>query len=206
MTGKLLLVVEDDVDTLQACEMLFRSRGHEVEGAADGLAALFKALALRPDLVVLDLGLPLMDGLDVLRRLRMQIIRRIPVLVLTGRAAHDVATAARREGADDVMISTVEGPTVVGEMSLITERPHSATVRARTVCAFQLLTRSQFDRLLKSESLAAYKLVATLADVIAGRLTRMDEKFAELARRSADAPYAEEVAAFRHKLFGEWKI
>ena len=112
----------------------------------------------------------------------------------------------RHAGADDVVISTVEAPTVVGEMSLITERPHSATVRARTLCSFHLLTRSQFDRLLKGESLAAYKVVATLADVIAGRLTRMDEKFAELARRGGDAPYADEVAAFRQKLFGEWRI
>jgi CRP-like cAMP-binding protein len=112
----------------------------------------------------------------------------------------------RNTGEDDVVISTVEAPTVVGEMSLITERPHSATVRARTTCAFHLLTRSQFDRLLKSESLAAYKLVATLADVIAGRLTRMDEKFVELSRRTADPPYVDELAAFRQKLFGEWRV
>lgn len=64
-------------------------------------------------------------------------------------------------GGDGVVISTVMAPTVVGEMSLITDRPHSATVRARLPCEFQLLTRSQFERLLKNESLAAYKLVAT---------------------------------------------
>jgi CRP-like cAMP-binding protein len=60
-------------------------------------------------------------------------------------------------GHDDVIISTVEAPTVVGELSLITERPHSATVRARTACELRLLTRSQFERLLQSESVAAYK-------------------------------------------------
>jgi CRP-like cAMP-binding protein len=109
------------------------------------------------------------------------------------------------EGREDVVISTVEAPSVVGEMSLITERPHSATVRARTACAFQLLTRSQFERLLKSESLAAYKVVATLADVIAGRLIRMDEKFVELAR-GADDPDAEDLAAFRRRLFSEWQL
>ncbi|HEX9818200.1 MAG TPA: cyclic nucleotide-binding domain-containing protein [Methylomirabilota bacterium] len=109
-------------------------------------------------------------------------------------------------GQDDVIISTVEAPTVVGEMSLITERPHSATVRARTACEFRLLTRSQFERLLQSENLAAYKVVATLADVIAGRLTRMDEKFAELARRGDGPPMAEELAAFRRKLFSEWTV
>jgi CRP-like cAMP-binding protein len=105
----------------------------------------------------------------------------------------------------DVVISAVEAPSVLGEMSLITERPHSATVRARTACAFQLLTRSQFERLLKGESLAAYKLVATLADVIAGRLIRMDEKFVELARERDD-PRAEDLSAFRRKLFSEWSV
>jgi CRP-like cAMP-binding protein len=117
-----------------------------------------------------------------------------------------VEVAKRYAGADDVVLCTVEAPTVVGEMSLITERPHSATVRARTRCDFQLLTRSQFDRLLKSESLAAYKVVATLADVIAGRLTLMDEKFVELARRDDDPPRAQELAAFRQRLFGEWQV
>jgi hypothetical protein len=61
-----------------------------------------------------------------------------------------------------------------------------------TPCKFQLLTRSQFDRLLKSESLAAYKVVAALADVIARRLGRMDEKFVELAGRSEGPPPIEE--------------
>jgi CRP-like cAMP-binding protein len=98
-------------------------------------------------------------------------------------------------GGGDVVIAMVEAPAVLGEMNLLTEQPHSATVRAVTPCRFQLLTRSQFDRLLKSESLAAYKVVAALADVIARRLGRMDEKFAELARRGVGAPPIEEPGA-----------
>ena len=105
----------------------------------------------------------------------------------------------------DVDIATLEAPSVIGEMSLITERPHSATVRARTACSFQVLTRSQFDRLLKNENLAAYKLVTTLAGVIAGRLISMDAKFVELTRRSDD-PRADELVAFRRKLFSEWAV
>jgi CRP/FNR family transcriptional regulator, cyclic AMP receptor protein len=106
----------------------------------------------------------------------------------------------------DVLITTVEAPTVLGEMSLITERPHSATVRALTACEFQLLTRSQFDRLLKGENLAAYKVVATLAEVMAWRLSRMDDKVVELARRRDCPPPVEELAAFKHKLFSEWNF
>jgi CRP-like cAMP-binding protein len=88
----------------------------------------------------------------------------------------------------DVSIAVIEAPTVLGEMNLLTDRPHSATVRAVTACEFQLLTRSQFSRLLGSESLAAYKVVAALADVIARRLDRMDEKFAELAAQGEPPP------------------
>lgn len=103
-----------------------------------------------------------------------------------------------------VIIASVEAPSVLGEMSLITDRPHSATVRARTNCEFRLLTRSQFDRLLQAENLAAYKVVATLADVIAWRLNRMDEKFVELSRRGENPQPVEELAMFKQKLFNEW--
>ena len=103
-----------------------------------------------------------------------------------------------------VLIASVEAPSVLGEMSLITDRPHSATVRARTNCEFRLLTRPQFERLLQAESLAAYKVVATLADVIAWRLNRMDEKFVELSRRGEYLRPVEELATFKQKLFNEW--
>jgi CRP-like cAMP-binding protein len=110
----------------------------------------------------------------------------------------------REAGGADQRIATVEAPTVVGEMSLITDRPHSATVRALTGCEGRLLTRAQFERLLQSESLAAYKIVLTLADVIARRLNRMDEKVMELSRRMGGAQPVEELAAYKQKLFFEW--
>ncbi|PYM22805.1 MAG: hypothetical protein DMD78_13705 [Candidatus Rokuibacteriota bacterium] len=105
----------------------------------------------------------------------------------------------------DRRIATVEAPTVVGEMSLITDRPHSATVRALNGCEGRLLTRAQFERLLQSESLAAYKIVLTLADVIARRLNMMDEKVLELTRRAGPAQEpVEELARYKQKLFNEW--
>jgi CRP/FNR family cyclic AMP-dependent transcriptional regulator len=113
-----------------------------------------------------------------------------------------------KQGADgsDAPIATVAAPTVLGEMGLITDRPHSATIRAVTACEFRLLTRAQFDRLLLAESLAAYKVVATLAAVIAKRLNKMDEKVRELSRQPERATPVEELATFKHKLFNEWSI
>jgi DNA-binding response OmpR family regulator len=108
MTTRLVLVADDDEDTVAAYDVLFRSRGFATEFASDGPAVLYRALELRPHLIVLDLGLPLMDGLEVLRRLRAQGIPRIPVLILTGHASAEIAAAARREGADDVMTKPCE--------------------------------------------------------------------------------------------------
>ncbi|HEY2995432.1 MAG TPA: cyclic nucleotide-binding domain-containing protein [Methylomirabilota bacterium] len=110
----------------------------------------------------------------------------------------------REPDGSDRRIATVEAPTVVGEMSLLTDRPHSATVRALSACEGRLLTRAQFERLLQSESLAAYKVVLTLADVIAKRLNKMDEKVMELTRQAAPAPHVEEFAEYKQKLFNEW--
>ena len=113
-----------------------------------------------------------------------------------------------KRGADGTpqSLGTIGAPTVLGEMSLITARPHSATVAAVTECDFALLTRSQFERLIASESLAAYKLVATIAEVLAGRVARLDAKVLELSRRQDCPPPVGELAAFQRKLFSEWSF
>ena len=107
-----------------------------------------------------------------------------------------------KDGTSEVL-ATIAAPTVLGEISLLTEGPHTASVRAKTPCEFSLLTTTQFHRLLREESLAAYKVIAVLAEVLARRLHRMDEKFVEISRQSASA-HGEELSTFRQKLFTEW--
>jgi CRP/FNR family cyclic AMP-dependent transcriptional regulator len=102
-------------------------------------------------------------------------------------------------------LATIDAPTVLGEISLLSEGPHTASVRAKTACEFSLLTTTQFRRLLRDESLAAYKVIATLAEVLARRLRRMDDKFVEVSRASGSAP-VEELTAFKEKLFTEWSV
>ena len=103
-------------------------------------------------------------------------------------------------------IATLEAPTVVGEMSLVTERAHSATMRTRTDCEFLLLAKPAFLELLQQERLAAYKVLATIAEVLARRLQRMDEKVMELSTQQDRPPAVEELAAFKQKLFSEWSF
>jgi len=77
-------------------------------------------------------------------------------------------------------LAKVDAPSLLGEMSLITDRPASATVMAVTECELQLLTKAQFQRLIASENIAAYKLVMSVAGVLAERLAKLDRKMLEL--------------------------
>src|SRR5262249_16137047 len=77
-------------------------------------------------------------------------------------------------------LAKLEAPTLIGEMSLITDRPSSPTVGATSEWELQVLTRAQFQRLIAADSIAAYKLVMTIAGVLAERLAKLDRKILEL--------------------------
>lgn len=122
--------------------------------------------------------------------------------MLTGGTVDIVKTAP---GGGAQVIATLDAPTLLGEMSLLTDRPHSASVRAATDCEFWVLTRPQFLRLLESESLAAYKVVLTIAEVLARRLYRMDEKVVELSALHGSPPPVDEIVRFNEKLLSGWE-
>jgi CRP/FNR family transcriptional regulator, cyclic AMP receptor protein len=111
-----------------------------------------------------------------------------------------------KRGADgeNQTLATVNGPTILGEMGLLTDRPRAATVQAVTDCEFHLLTRTQFQRLLDRESLAAYKLIASVADVLADRLDMMDQKILDVPERHEEPAPVEEPSSWRKKLFSGW--
>jgi len=94
-----ILVVDDDSALLRTIRINLRARDYEVVLAVSGRQALAAMSADRPDLVILDLGLPDMDGMDVLRRLRAS--SAIPVIVLSARHDADDKVEALDEGADD---------------------------------------------------------------------------------------------------------
>ena len=98
-----ILVVDDDPAVSGSLERALRLEGYEVETAADGTAAL-RALALSsPDALVLDLGLPDIDGLEVCRRLRLA-GDDTPVLILTARDAVNDRVQGLDAGADDYLV------------------------------------------------------------------------------------------------------
>jgi len=98
-----VLLVEDDPAVRGAVERALRHAGHQPALAADGVRALEQATAVPYDAVILDLGLPGLDGLEVCRRLRAS-GNQVPVLMLTARAAVADRVAGLDAGADDYLV------------------------------------------------------------------------------------------------------
>ena len=94
-----VLVVDDDPAILRTLSINLRARGYDVETAGDGRSALQIVGERMPDVVILDLGLPDLDGVTVLKRLRA--FGRVPVVVLSARHESDDKVEALDEGADD---------------------------------------------------------------------------------------------------------
>ncbi|MEU1273385.1 response regulator [Streptomyces sp. NPDC005799] len=94
-----VLVVEDDPQLVRALVINLQARKYGVDSAPDGATALRLAAARQPDVVMLDLGLPDMDGIDVIKALRGW--TRVPVLVLSARQGSEEKVAALDAGADD---------------------------------------------------------------------------------------------------------
>ncbi|HEV2061823.1 MAG TPA: response regulator transcription factor [Solirubrobacteraceae bacterium] len=117
-----VLVVEDDEDIALALQRSLRMEGYEVRIAADGEAALDFAGAFHPDLVVLDLGLPKLDGIEVARRLRAD--GDVPILMLTARDALESRVAGLDSGADDYLVKPFERQELLARLrALLRRRP-----------------------------------------------------------------------------------
>ncbi|SFK85523.1 Response regulator receiver domain-containing protein, partial [Streptosporangium canum] len=97
-----LLLVEDDAQVRSALTRALTERGHAVTSACAGMPGLTRALEDRPDLVVLDLGLPDLDGCEVLRMLRA--VSAVPVIVATARDDEPEIVRALDAGADDYVV------------------------------------------------------------------------------------------------------
>jgi two-component system KDP operon response regulator KdpE len=97
--GPTVLVVEDDDETRRVLVRELGARGYRIDEARDGRAALRRWEARRPDVVLLDLGLPDMDGLTIITRIRRD--ATTPIVILSGRYAEREKVAALERGADD---------------------------------------------------------------------------------------------------------
>jgi two-component system, cell cycle response regulator DivK len=104
-SAPLVLLVDDSEDTVEAYEQFLRHVGMRVASARDGEEALAKVAELSPDAVVLDLGLPKIDGWDVAKRIKSDpATNRIPVIALTGHATDNARSRALASGVDEFCV------------------------------------------------------------------------------------------------------
>jgi two-component system response regulator MprA len=120
-TGR-VLVVEDDTEIADVLRRSLRQEGYEVKTSADGVEALDVATGFVPDLVVLDLGLPRLDGVEVCRRLRAE--GDVPILMLTARAETEDRVSGLDSGADDYLVKPFERQELLARIrALLRRRP-----------------------------------------------------------------------------------
>ncbi len=159
----LVLVVDDDEAQRHVLSRMLRNEGYAVAAAADGESGLVAIVEHRPDLVVLDLSLPGVDGFDVCRRLRADPhTATLPVIVLTGHTSIDDTVAALDAGADDFLAKPFQ----------------QAELFARMRSAFRL--RRAMTRLER-----ATEIVASLANAVEAKDERLVHHCRWLAHHAA---------------------
>jgi two-component system response regulator MprA len=122
IVGGRVLVIEDDAEITDVLRRSLRSEGYEVRTAEDGVEALDAASDFVPDLVVVDLGLPRLDGMEVVRRLRGD--GDVPILILTARTETDERVTGLDGGADDYLTKPFEYQELLARIrALLRRRP-----------------------------------------------------------------------------------
>ena len=117
-----VLVVEDDPDIGDVVRRSLRREGYDVRLASDGSEALDEAAVFEPDAVVLDLGLPKLDGIEVSRRLRAD--GDVPILMLTARDSVDSRVEGLDSGADDYLVKPFDLQELLARVrALLRRRP-----------------------------------------------------------------------------------
>jgi DNA-binding response OmpR family regulator len=120
-TGR-VLVIEDDAEIADVLRRFLRQEGHDVRTATDGEEAIPAATEFVPDLVILDLGLPGIDGVEVCRRLRAG--GDVPILILTARTELDDRVEGLDSGADDYLGKPFERQELLARIrALLRRRP-----------------------------------------------------------------------------------
>jgi len=116
-----VLVVEDDEDIADVLQRSLRMEGYDVRISGDGRQALEDVRVFMPDLVILDLGLPGLDGTDVARHLRSD-GDQVPILILTARDALESRVEGLDIGADDYLVKPFERRELLARMRALLRR------------------------------------------------------------------------------------
>ncbi|TMC67824.1 MAG: response regulator transcription factor [Chloroflexi bacterium] len=161
-----VMVVDDEPKIVQLARDYLEHAGFAVVVAHDGKAALATARAQKPDLVVLDLGLPVLDGLDVARTLRGE--SNVPIVMLTGRSEESDKLVGLELGADDYVTKPFSPKELVARVRAVlrrTERPRSESeiIRVGDVTLDIPRMRTKVADRVVDLTPTEFQLVATMA-------------------------------------------
>ncbi len=196
--GPRVLVVEDDRDLSAMLTELLTDEGYRVDAALDGQRGLHLALTRRPDLLVVDRGLPAIEGIDLVRRLRRQGVLA-PVLVLTARGTVRDRVEGLDAGAEDYLVKPFDVDELLARLRSLLRRQHEVADElslgtARLVVAERRVLRDGSDPVDLSPR------ECELLETLARRPTRVFSRDELLDRVFDDADTPGSVDTYVHYL------
>ncbi len=163
-----ILVVDDEPQISRMLKTVLSAHGHEIAIADDGLRATAQAEQWQPDVIILDLGLPQRDGLEVIRHVRAR--SRVPIIVLTVRDDEADKVAALDLGADDYLTKPFGMPELLARLRVALRNASWRTGSERDVLVFGALALDRTKRLVTLDEQeirltpTEYQLLLLLAD------------------------------------------
>ena len=164
VTALRVLIIEDHLALRLTLAQLFETHGHHVDFAADGVRGLQLALHDPPDVIVLDLGLPGMDGIRVCQQVRTQADRHIPILMLTARDTLNDKLQGFTAGADDYLLKPFANEELLARCAALSMR-HRLGTKHKLILGSLSIDRSaglayRFDRALDLQRIPLLILIA----------------------------------------------
>jgi two-component system KDP operon response regulator KdpE len=163
-----ILIIDDDLDTVQMLKLILRRAGFDVAGAGDHQGALARTLELKPDVILLDLMMPEVDGWSTYQMIRK--VTTTPVIIISGSGNRDHAVKSLEMGAEDFIAKPFHTPEIVARINKVVlreTRAGSSKLREFTQAGLlidfeshEIVLRGQVVHLLPSE----FKLLAILAE------------------------------------------
>jgi len=133
-----ILIIEDNADISASIYDFLEGRGHIMDAAPDGVTGLHLAVSNDYDVIILDLGLPGIDGLDVCRRLREDAKRSTPVIMLTARDELAQKLAGFDSGADDYLVKPFLLEELAARVQVLHDRRHRGAMESLRVADLTL--------------------------------------------------------------------
>ena len=179
-----VLLIEDDVRIRESMARALAGRGHDVESTATGMEGLEQVIAQGPDVVILDLGLPDLDGVEVLKLIRA--VSQVPVIVATARDDESQIVSVLDAGADDYVVKPFSGEQIDARIRAVLRRVESGGGAATVTVGGLVIDSRAREASLDGEKLdltrKEFDLLSFLADH-AGDVISKRELLAEVWRQ-----------------------